>query len=169
MRQDGTFTSDTVAKLPSGELPIHYTGAPIKDAEGNIIGALEYVIDISEENRAVAGVVGLVEAAVAGKLDRRGNPDSYTIASFKNVVQGINDTLDAVVVPVNDVKRVTEAIADGNLTHFFGVETWGLGNSQVTLMQHGTEKMEKKYTELEHPDVLVGHEQRIMELKERIA
>ena len=28
MQQNGVFTNDTVAKLPSGDLPIRYTGAP---------------------------------------------------------------------------------------------------------------------------------------------
>ncbi len=30
-------------------IPIKYTGAPIKDAKGNIKGALEYVLDMTEE------------------------------------------------------------------------------------------------------------------------
>ncbi|WP_291322078.1 PAS domain-containing protein, partial [Desulfonatronospira sp.] len=34
MQQDGVFTSDTVARLPSGELPIRYTGKPIKNDKG---------------------------------------------------------------------------------------------------------------------------------------
>jgi methyl-accepting chemotaxis protein len=115
MRQNAVCTSDTFAKLPSGELPIRYTGAPLKDADGNIVGGLEYVLDISEENKAVADIMGLVDAAVAGKLDARGNPDNYKIAGFKNIVKGINDTMDAVVAPLNVVAEYVDRISKGDI------------------------------------------------------
>ena len=50
MSQDSICTNDTIAKLPSGDLPIRYSGAPLKDAEGKIIGGLEYVLDISNHH-----------------------------------------------------------------------------------------------------------------------
>jgi len=115
MKEDGVFTSDTMAHASGTDLPIRYTGAPIKDAAGNIIGGLEYVNDITEENQAVAEVGRLVEAAVAGNLDARGDPDNYDIAGFKNIVQGINDTMDAVVEPVKEVVRIVTAYAEGRL------------------------------------------------------
>ncbi len=125
MQQNGIFTSDTIAKLPSGELPIRYTGAPIKDAAGNVVGGLEYVVDISEENQAVADVGRLVEAAVAGKLDARGTPDNYKIVGFRNVIKGINDILDAVVGPVREVMRMCDALAEGDLSERIKIEAKG--------------------------------------------
>jgi len=116
IKNDGVFTGDTVAKLPSGELPIRYTGAPLKDASGNIIGGLEYVIDISEENAAVAQVQEQVAAAIAGKLDVRGEPDRFDIIGFKNVVKGMNDTMDAVADPLSEVSKVMDSIAGSDLT-----------------------------------------------------
>ena len=115
MQQNGVFTNDTVARLPSGEIPIRYTGAPIKDEDGNIVGGLEYIIDISEENQAVEEVGNLVKAAVAGKLDARGNPDNYRIDGFKNIVQGINDTLDAVIGPLNVAAEYVDRISKGDI------------------------------------------------------
>jgi len=115
MRSNGIFTNDTIAKLPSGELPIRYTGAPIKDDTGAVVGALEYVVDISEESQAVADVVKLVEAAVEGKLDTRGNPDNYKIVGFKKIVQGVNDTLDAVIGPLNVAAEYVERISKGDI------------------------------------------------------
>ncbi len=50
MREDKTVTEETIARpREGGVIPIKYTGAPIKDANGNIEGALEFVLDISEE------------------------------------------------------------------------------------------------------------------------
>lgn len=46
MERDGVFTGETVAK-GAGNLPIQYTGAPLKDTNGKIVGAVEYVADIT--------------------------------------------------------------------------------------------------------------------------
>jgi methyl-accepting chemotaxis protein len=115
MRENGIFTSETVAKLPSGELPIRYTGAPIVDESGKIVGALEYAVEISEEHQAVLEVGYLVQAALAGELTARGNPDNYRIKGFRDVVQGINATLDAVLKPINEAVGCLQEMAKGNL------------------------------------------------------
>ncbi len=52
MRTDTIVNAETIARPAEGVIiPIKYTGAPIKDAKGNIKGALEFVVDITEENR----------------------------------------------------------------------------------------------------------------------
>lgn len=54
-------TRETIVKLASGELPVRYTCAPIKDAEGKVIGATEYVLDISKEKAAVERMTDISE------------------------------------------------------------------------------------------------------------
>jgi methyl-accepting chemotaxis protein len=50
MKSDSVVTETTIARPAEGVIiPIKYTGAPIKDAKGNIKGALEYVLDMTEE------------------------------------------------------------------------------------------------------------------------
>jgi len=50
MKTDSVVTEQTIARPADGVIiPIKYTGAPIKDAKGNIKGALEYVLDVTEE------------------------------------------------------------------------------------------------------------------------
>jgi len=52
MKTDSVVTEHTIARPREGVIvPIKYTGAPIKDAKGNIIGAVEYVLDVTEETR----------------------------------------------------------------------------------------------------------------------
>jgi methyl-accepting chemotaxis protein len=52
MKTDSVVSEQTIARPRDGVIvPIKYTGAPIKDAKGNIKGALEYVLDVTEENR----------------------------------------------------------------------------------------------------------------------
>ncbi len=115
IRENAVCTGDTIARLPSGELPIRYTGAPLKDEMGNIVGALEYVVDISEENMAVQEVAQLVESALKGNLSTRGEYEKYEIAGFKNVVKGINETLDAITGPLNVAADYIEAISKGEI------------------------------------------------------
>jgi methyl-accepting chemotaxis protein len=50
MKTDSIVSEETIARPGDGKImPIKYTGAPIKDAKGNIKGALEFVLDITEE------------------------------------------------------------------------------------------------------------------------
>lgn len=115
MRENAVCINDTVAKLPSGELPIRYSGAPLKDADGNIVGALEYVLDISKEVEITDGVIELVQAATEGKLDTRAEVDKF-VGNYQKIIKGVNDTLDAIVEPINDVMQVLKNVADNDLT-----------------------------------------------------
>ena len=50
MKTDSVVSEQTIARPAEGVIiPIKYTGAPIKDAKGNFKGALEFVLDITEE------------------------------------------------------------------------------------------------------------------------
>ena len=52
MKTDSVITEQTIARPVEGVIiPIKYTGAPVKDAKGNIKGALEYVLDMTEESK----------------------------------------------------------------------------------------------------------------------
>ncbi|PKL60611.1 MAG: hypothetical protein CVV33_01770, partial [Methanomicrobiales archaeon HGW-Methanomicrobiales-4] len=111
MTKDMVFTDDTVARLPSGDLNIRYTGAPLKDKNGKITGAIEYILDISEEVNAVAEVMTLIEAGIHGNLKARGNPDNFTISGFKKIIQGFNEILNEITRPVNEALRVSQSYA----------------------------------------------------------
>ena len=115
MRENGIFTNDTIARLPSGELPIRYTGAPLKDEQGNIIGGLEYVLDITAEIQSVNGVLNLVASATEGKLNERADISQY-VGNFKKIIAGINDLLNAVVNPINEAADVLSAMANKDFT-----------------------------------------------------
>jgi methyl-accepting chemotaxis protein len=52
MKTDSVITEETIARPAEGVIvPIKYTGSPIKDAKGNIKGALEYILDVTEERK----------------------------------------------------------------------------------------------------------------------
>ncbi|AIY89715.1 methyl-accepting chemotaxis protein [Geoglobus acetivorans] len=43
-----SVTEETIARYNGNETPIMYTGSPIRNEKGEIIGAVEYVVDLSE-------------------------------------------------------------------------------------------------------------------------
>ena len=54
MQKDEACTGETVADPDGLNLPIQYTGTPIKDADGRIVGALEFVTDMTGIKKAQA-------------------------------------------------------------------------------------------------------------------
>jgi len=114
MQQNGVFTNDTVAKLPGGDLPIRYTGVPLKDDKGNIVGGLEYVLDISKEMEVADGVLNLVTATVEGKLDTRADVQRFE-GNYQRIVQGVNDLVDAFVAPINVTAEYVDRISKGDI------------------------------------------------------
>ncbi|MBW2644509.1 MAG: PAS domain-containing protein, partial [Deltaproteobacteria bacterium] len=114
MQENRVCTNDTTAKLPSGDLPIRYSGSPLKDAEGNIVGGLEYVLDISKEMEVTDGVRDLVDAAVEGKLDTRADVDKFE-GNYQRIAQGVNNLIDAFVGPINVTAEYVDRISKGDI------------------------------------------------------
>lgn len=56
----------------------------------------------------------LIDAAVSGKLDTRANA-METNAEFREIVVGINNTLDAVIKPLNVAAEYVDRISKGNI------------------------------------------------------
>ncbi len=63
----------------------------------------------------IADTNRLVDAARAGQLDTRADASLHH-GDFRRIIEGINDTLDAVIEPVNETARVMRALEEGDLT-----------------------------------------------------
>jgi methyl-accepting chemotaxis protein len=57
----------------------------------------------------------LIAQAKEGKLDNRGNASKFN-GAYKDIVAGINDVLDAVIMPIQDSAKALEVMATGDLT-----------------------------------------------------
>jgi len=66
----------------------------------------------------------LVEAAAAGRLDVRADAGLHH-GDFRRIVAGVNQTLDTVIGPIDDVRKVLKAIEDGDLTRTADVACQG--------------------------------------------
>jgi methyl-accepting chemotaxis protein len=104
-------TSDYVAKISKGNIPSKITDN--YNGDFNIIkNNLNLCID--SINLLVSDAGSLVEAAVAGKLSTRADASKHS-GDYKKIVQGVNDTLDAVIEPVKEASAVLTEMANGNL------------------------------------------------------
>ncbi|WP_373482440.1 methyl-accepting chemotaxis protein [Acetobacterium sp.] len=77
-----------------------------------ITPALKQTID--NIDHLIAEVNHLSSAAVVGRLDNRGNADDFQ-GSFKEIVEGVNDTLDAVITPLHVAADYIQRIGNGEI------------------------------------------------------
>ncbi len=105
-------TASYVDRISKGDIPPKITDSYSGDY--NIIkNNLNACVDAV--NALVADAAMLSTAAVAGKLETRADASRHQ-GDFRKVVAGVNDTLDNVVDPINEVRRIMAAMASGDLT-----------------------------------------------------
>ena len=75
------------------------------------------MINIVETLRALVAEAGmLTKAAIEGRLQTRGDVKKFK-GGYRAIVEGVNQTLDGVVVPIGDVMTAVETMASGDLRH----------------------------------------------------
>jgi methyl-accepting chemotaxis protein len=105
-------TAAYVDRISRGDIPPKITDAYRGDyniIKNNLNACVEAV------NALVADATMLSAAAVAGKLETRADPARHQ-GDFRKIVAGVNETLDNVVEPINEVRRIMGAMAGGDLT-----------------------------------------------------
>jgi methyl-accepting chemotaxis protein len=104
-------TADYVDKISKGEIPSkitdHYKG------QYNII-KINLNMCIEAVNALVSDASILSQAAVEGKLATRADASKHH-GDFKKIVQGVNETLDAVIGPLNVAAEYVDRIAKGDI------------------------------------------------------
>jgi len=111
MQQDNVFTAETVADPKGLNMPIEYTGAPIKNAKGEIIGGIEYVMDISERKKVLRDIVGVAEAMANADLTAKAEGDYQGdfLQISTNLNRGIKAQHDAMVNVAEAVDQLSAA------------------------------------------------------------
>jgi methyl-accepting chemotaxis protein len=66
-------------------------------------------------NNMVADADMLAQASAAGQLATRADAQKHQ-GDFRKIIQGVNDTLDAVITPVNEAAAALARVADRDLT-----------------------------------------------------
>lgn len=104
-----TLVIGTIKKISEGDLS---TDIEVTDPQNEIAPALKQTIETIRS--LINETTTLSQAAVDGKLDTRGNIDTYR-GGFKDIVIGINATLDAVFGPLNVAAEYIERIGNGEI------------------------------------------------------
>ncbi len=99
----------TVIKIGEGDVS---TDLKAKDAQDEITPA---IMKTTESLRGLIAEAGMLrKAAVEGKLATRGQADKFK-GGYKDIVQGVNDCLDAVIGPLNVAAEYVDRISKGDI------------------------------------------------------
>jgi len=88
--------------------------SPVVSAHQQRIGTVYEWQDLTLQLRTERQIEQLIVSATAGQLDSRLNTDSGSDFML-NISVGINELLDAIVAPINQVKLAIDALASGDL------------------------------------------------------
>ena len=114
MREDRSLYKEALTKLPTGQYWLRQWAAPIKDADGNIVGVAEQVTDVTIKEKVADEIMGLVKAGKEGNLSYRADISKYE-GSYRMEIEGINNILDAVTGPLGVTASYIERISKGEV------------------------------------------------------
>jgi methyl-accepting chemotaxis protein len=104
-----TMTASAVA-IAAGDVTVALQARGDQDALGHAFIGLRRTL-----NELVTETSALVRSATAGQLKARGNAQAFS-GAYRDLVDGINQTLDAVVRPIDEASTVLAHIAQRDLT-----------------------------------------------------
>jgi PAS domain S-box-containing protein len=111
MRTGKVHRGETVVDPDRLGIPIEYTAAPVTDSQGNIVGGLEYVVDISDRKRVLKEILRvskhLADKDLTAKSDADFEGDYLELA--RNLNGGIAAQHDAMVQVALAVEQVSSA------------------------------------------------------------
>jgi methyl-accepting chemotaxis protein len=100
-----------VARISQGDIPAKITdtyNGDFNTLKGNLNTCIDAV------NALVVEAAALAKAAVDGKLATRADASRHN-GDYRKIVQGVNDTLDAVIGPLNVAARYVDLISKGDI------------------------------------------------------
>jgi methyl-accepting chemotaxis protein len=105
-------TADYVDKVAKGIIPPVIT-TEYKGQYNIIKNNLNNMVKMMSELLAQTDI--LIKGATAGELDKRANAELF-VGGWNQLVTGVNDILNNVVPPIQDVQRVMAALEQGDMT-----------------------------------------------------
>jgi methyl-accepting chemotaxis protein len=114
MNSDQTFTADTISDPTGLDLPIRYTGAPIKDLDGKMVGAIEFILDVSGERKINQAIVGMINGINEGDFTKRGDSKQFS-GNYAELVDNVNKIVEAFVSPLKQIQEYVDMISRGEI------------------------------------------------------
>jgi PAS domain S-box-containing protein len=133
MKNDRVFVEETVAHPNGGEIPIIYTGTPIKDKAGKITGALELVTPIKEikdlqnyltrsTNKMLIAMeefekgdltVEVIPEKEDDELGKLFNGFNKAVLNMKQIIEHVRESIHATASASTEISASTEEMAAG--------------------------------------------------------
>jgi methyl-accepting chemotaxis protein len=101
--------ASAMQRIAHGDLSVEIEPEGETDLMGNAMVTMKRRIAALTE-----AVNELIDAAVAGRLDTRADPSRFE-GEYRRIVQGINETLDAVIGPLNVAAEYVDRISKGDI------------------------------------------------------
>ena len=134
MKNDGVFTGDTVLKPNGQTLSIQYTGSPVRNQDGEVVGAFESVVDMtavrqaqsmaekvaSYQEKEVANLSQLLQRFADGDLTIRygvaeGDEDTdHVKKAFTQIATALNASVENLSEMVGQIAESAEQFNEGS-------------------------------------------------------
>jgi len=149
MKYDRITTEKTVANPLDTEIPIQYTGTAVKDNNNEIIGAVEYVTDITEidalmkETDHVVETVSKVMEAAANKDLSQQIAEEFT-GKFVDLRENVNKTLHNLDVAMGQVNSAVSQVSAASTQISEGSQSLAEGaNEQASSLEEVSSSLEE--------------------------
>lgn len=115
-RQMLSALKDTYAtQIKVGVRSFNLVANPVVNEHGERLGTVVEWADVTNQLYAEQQIENLIVQASQGQLDNRLNENEYE-GFQRNVAEGINSMLNAIVEPLKEVRSVLDSLAEGDLT-----------------------------------------------------
>lgn len=108
-----SYCVNVANKIAEGDITEMSFTAKYEDETADLMRSM---VNMSKNIQSMADDAGmLVDAAVNGRLKTRAKADKHK-GTYRAIVEGVNQTLDAVITPVNEAMEVMDRLANKDLT-----------------------------------------------------
>ena len=104
--------SEVADQLAAGDMNVKQINLEQKDEVGKLFASFRRILAAVQALAADANM--LTDAAVQGQLSTRADASKHE-GEYRRIVEGVNQTLDAVIEPISEATSVLQEMAKGNL------------------------------------------------------
>jgi methyl-accepting chemotaxis protein len=96
------------------KIAVRVTAAPILDDRRQVVGVVELIYPLDTEMKALDEIFAHTKEVLAGKLARRASLEGFD-GLYRQLLEGVNATLDAVIGPLNVSAEYVDRISKGDI------------------------------------------------------
>ncbi len=148
----GEVCSGETVVDPNGlNVTVEYTAAPLKNVMGEVVGALEYAVDVTERKEVMQEIIRVTDRIARLDLSKPASGDFH--GDFKAIIDNLNEAIKAqhnaiarMAHGVNNVRVVGDkintanaTIAEGATTQASALEQTAASLEQMAAMTHNNE------------------------------